>query len=359
VELIQRFGTLESLLDHAAEIERKTYRESLENNREAILLSKQLVTIDRNVAVDFEPETMRAQEPDADAARALFTELEFTTLVQDFLTENVELGETDYREAKSAKDIENLVLALKPGTALAVAIEAGTTPQAQSNDDAEEESEPAGSGQLSFGDAPQVAAAVAALRVAAAAEPNTALSVSLDDSAAGLALKRALEDETLSKTIHDAKTATHVLGERGVTLHGVQHDPLLYSYLLDPTYSTYGLREVAQRRFNLKLAGSVAEAADITLRLTDKLREQVEDAGLTKVYDEIDLPLVAGAALFGIGWGLVGLCPGPALESLATLSPGIIVFVVAMAAGMMAHDAWQQSRRTAHRDRQLASVTDG
>ena len=73
----------------------------------------------------------------------------------------------------------------------------------------------------------------------------------------------------------------------------------------------------------------------------------------------IDLPLVAGAALFGIGWGLVGLCPGPALESLATLSPGIIVFVVAMAAGMMAHDAWQQSRRTAPRDRQLASVTDG
>ena len=73
----------------------------------------------------------------------------------------------------------------------------------------------------------------------------------------------------------------------------------------------------------------------------------------------IDPPLVAGAALFGIGWGLVGLCPGPALESLATLSSGIIVFVVAMAAGMMAHDAWQQSRRTAHRDRQLASVTDG
>ena len=73
----------------------------------------------------------------------------------------------------------------------------------------------------------------------------------------------------------------------------------------------------------------------------------------------IDLPLVAGAALFGIGWGLVGLCPGPALESLATLSPGIIVFVVAMAAGMIAHDAWQQSRLTAQRDRMLASATDG
>jgi hypothetical protein len=71
----------------------------------------------------------------------------------------------------------------------------------------------------------------------------------------------------------------------------------------------------------------------------------------------IDPPLVAGAALFGIGWGLVGLCPGPALESLATLSPGIIVFVVAMAAGMIAHDISQQARLSAQRE--LASATDG
>lgn len=58
----------------------------------------------------------------------------------------------------------------------------------------------------------------------------------------------------------------------------------------------------------------------------------------------IDRPLIAGAALFGIGWGLVGLCPGPALESLATLSPGVVVFVVAMAAGMILHELWQKSR---------------
>ena len=73
----------------------------------------------------------------------------------------------------------------------------------------------------------------------------------------------------------------------------------------------------------------------------------------------IDLPLVAGAALFGVGWGLVGLCPGPALESLATLSPGVIVFVGAMGAGMIAHDIWRQARLTAQRERPLASATDG
>jgi uncharacterized membrane protein YedE/YeeE len=60
--------------------------------------------------------------------------------------------------------------------------------------------------------------------------------------------------------------------------------------------------------------------------------------------NDVDPPLIAGAALFGIGWGLVGLCPGPALESLATLSPGVLVFVAAMVAGMILHDVWQKSR---------------
>ena len=73
----------------------------------------------------------------------------------------------------------------------------------------------------------------------------------------------------------------------------------------------------------------------------------------------IDLPLVAGAAVFGIGWGLVGLCPGPALANLGTLSPGIIVFVVAMAIGIVAHDAWKASRPMAQRDGPLARATDG
>ena len=57
---------------------------------------------------------------------------------------------------------------------------------------------------------------------------------------------------------------------------------------------------------------------------------------------DIDRSLVAGAVLFGIGWGLVGLCPGPALVDLATLSPQIVVFGLAMLAGMAAYDFWQR-----------------
>jgi uncharacterized membrane protein YedE/YeeE len=61
----------------------------------------------------------------------------------------------------------------------------------------------------------------------------------------------------------------------------------------------------------------------------------------------VDTPLLAGAAIFGIGWGLVGLCPGPALVNLATLSLPVIVFVAAMASGMVLHDAWQMRREFA------------
>lgn len=59
---------------------------------------------------------------------------------------------------------------------------------------------------------------------------------------------------------------------------------------------------------------------------------------------DIDAPLVVGAALFGIGWGLVGLCPGPALVNLAGLSLPVIVFVAAMAAGMLGFEAWDKRK---------------
>jgi len=73
----------------------------------------------------------------------------------------------------------------------------------------------------------------------------------------------------------------------------------------------------------------------------------------------IDRPLVIGSVLFGIGWGLVGLCPGPALENLATLSPRVIVFVVAMTGGMALHDFWQKGWPTIRHEGTLVTAADG
>ena len=54
---------------------------------------------------------------------------------------------------------------------------------------------------------------------------------------------------------------------------------------------------------------------------------------------DIDLPLVAGSALFGIGWGIAGYCPGPGVTALSTLSMESIVFVAAMIVGGLLHRA--------------------
>jgi len=48
----------------------------------------------------------------------------------------------------------------------------------------------------------------------------------------------------------------------------------------------------------------------------------------------IDMELLSGATLFGIGWGLAGLCPGPAVAALASLSPSVMLFVAAMLVGL-------------------------
>jgi uncharacterized protein len=57
---------------------------------------------------------------------------------------------------------------------------------------------------------------------------------------------------------------------------------------------------------------------------------------------EVDLPLVGGAAVFGVGWGLAGICPGPALADLATLEPKVLIFVAAMLVGMLVARTWPQ-----------------
>jgi DNA polymerase I len=284
VELIRRFGSVEQALDRAAEVEKKTYRESLQNNRDNILLSKKLVTIDCNVPIELDVNAMKLGEPDVEALRALFTGLEFSSLLKELLPV-VEVSEAHYTEAKSAADVEAVLKAVSSAAALAVAVEAESEVAEE-----ETEEEESGSGMLALTSEPQ---AIERPRdVAISSTHGVAVTVSSEAEEATSKLKAALVDERLPKAIHDYKSATHVLERQGITLAGVDYDPMLYSYLLDPTYSSHRLADVALRRFNLKLSGTLPEAADITGRLATALRREVEEAGLLKLYQEIDLPLV-------------------------------------------------------------------
>jgi uncharacterized membrane protein YedE/YeeE len=76
---------------------------------------------------------------------------------------------------------------------------------------------------------------------------------------------------------------------------------------------------------------------------------------------DIDAPLVVGSALFGIGWGLSGICPGPALVNLAGLTAPIVVFVAAMIVGMFGYELWQRRKiaNDAVSNVVAATATDG
>jgi DNA polymerase I len=285
VDLIRRFGTVEQALDRAAEVEKKTYRESLQNNRENILLSKQLVTIDRAVPIELDVTAMEAGDPDVEALRALFTELEFTSLLKDLLPA-MQVSEAHYSEAKSVADVETILKAVSSGGFLAVAVDAAIDSASKAEEDEDEPEE----GMLPLAKASEPAPESRSMAISSS--PGTALTVTPEAKDAASALKSALANTALPKAIHDWKSATHICDPDGIELRNVPHDPMLYSYLLDPTYSSHTLADVALRRFNVKLGGSLPEAADFTGRLATTLRREVEEAGLLKLYDEIDLPLV-------------------------------------------------------------------
>jgi DNA polymerase-1 len=299
VELIQQFGTLDALLARADEVQRKTYRESLQQNREMILLSKELVTIDCNVAIPFEPEVMRAQEPDIPAARELFSELEFTTLQKEFLAEGEAVGETKYGELTSAA-LDKLAKAQTLAIALSAAVrltesEAAQLELASQQEPAPQQDEEAPEqGLLALGDEVAMAETQTAperQQIALSGTRSESYTAELT-GAHGVRIAQLLANAAVVKAVHDAKSTLHALSDTGLTLAGVEHDTMLYSYLLDPTYSAHTLPEVALRRLGLKLSGSLAEAADITLRLAGTLRTEVEaEPELAKLYREIDLPL--------------------------------------------------------------------
>jgi DNA polymerase-1 len=290
VELIKRFGSVESALDHAAEIEKKTYRESLLNNREIVLFSKRMATIDCNVPVELDLNAMKSGEPDIAALRQLFGELEFSTLLKELLPV-VEVTEAQYAEAKSAADVEAVLQAVPAGGALALAIQAVATATEEQKDEEVEDLE-LEDGMLPLQpDAPIRTPPGMTPCIAISSGSGTATIVPLH-SEAGTKLKSVLSDPRVQKSIHDYKAAMHSLEPAGIPIDGLRHDSRLYSYLLDPTYSTHGLPEVALRRFNLKLSGNLAESADVTGRLAAALAHEVEQSGLKKLYEEIDLPLV-------------------------------------------------------------------
>jgi DNA polymerase I len=328
VELIQQFGTVEAALDaavhHPDQVKRKTYRESLQNNRENILLSKELVTIHTFVPIDYDIEQMATQEPDNAACRDLFSELEFTTLLKD-LAPAVDNTPIAYNMAPSKEQIAALLADARSsegvevkGLTLAVfedvrALAAEIAAEENNNGELEAEPEPPPAQTMDLFGAPPVELAAkvgvdcdrtpesCARSIGLSTSDGSALVAPLD--AAGL--REALEDATLPKHVHDLKAVLRLLEPQGITLAGVRDDVMLYSYLINPTHGSHTLADVTARFTHRALtpvpkqptpaevANLLPEAANATQRLSHALRAEVESAGLKQIYETMDLPLVS------------------------------------------------------------------
>ena len=296
-ELIQKYGRVEACLDHASEVPRKTYRESLIHYRDQILLSKQLATIDTAVPVELSLDEVRRQEPDREKLKQIYQELDFTTLLRDLLPSADASRKKDYREFQEETEggtgeaeLRKFLEGLSTERSVALAVQAEANPPTLNS----------------------------VLEVALSAEPGQAFvtHVSLIP-----APQSWLEDPEFPKAVHDYKAALLALRPLGIPLRGVQHDIMLYSYLLDTNESDHSLASIVQRRFATKLSGATAEQADWVGQLVPVLEPEVNSLGLTRLYDEIELPLASILAeMEAVG---VKLDPGP-LRSLSARLEGDI-----------------------------------
>lgn len=275
IDLIVEFGSVEAVLDRTAEVKRKSYRESLEQNREAVLLSKELVTIDCRVPLELDLSAMETSLPDIEACRELFTELEFTSMLRELAPP----------AAASPLTIIDAPTPEQTAAFFAAAREHGFAFVLDTAAPAIEESENDSPQTLSLLDAVEAAEKKAQYGMGVCADDSTALHLPLSPE-----LRALLEDETVAKRMHDWKRTLHVLNDLGVELRGAVDDTMLLSYVLNPTHTSQTLADVAARHGQPQPA-SLAAAAAAVWALVVPLREEAERTAVARVYQEIDLPL--------------------------------------------------------------------
>ena len=255
-DLIERFGSLDAALERAAEVERKAYRESLQNNVERIRMSQRLATISTDVPVEFSAESVKAQAPDPALLKAIYQEMEFHSLLKE-LGPSEDTRQRQYAVILSGDELRAW-LADANSAPVAVAISKSAE------------------GEFSLD------------TIGLAWRPGEARAVHAEHFAA---LTPWLEDAGAVKIACDVKAALLALARLGIEARGFLHDVMLYAFLLDADPGGCALQEQARRRLDLKLGPAPEQHADITLELFHQLSPVVDSRGLRQLYDEIELPL--------------------------------------------------------------------
>jgi len=330
IKLLQEFGTLDALLERAAEVKGKN-GEKLREFREQALLSRRLATIECNVPVDVNDEDLVAREPDTAALNALFKEFGFTTLIKE-LTARATLSGDEYRTIVTLEQLRQLVLELEGSREFAFDLETTSLDPRVA--------EIVG---LSFSFRDHEAFYIPVGHVLAPEHMTVApvesegslfacISIPLDGEvrSGGVCfapnqlprtsvletLRPLLENPGLRKVGQNIKFDMQVLANNGISLCGVWFDTMLASYVLNPSRTGHGLDVLAQEHLNHRMisygevTGSgkkqknfsevdveaasryACEDADATWLLRRKFEPQLAAEGLAGLFNDIEMPLV-------------------------------------------------------------------
>jgi DNA polymerase-1 len=273
-ELIQKYGNVENALEHAAEVPNKRYREALQQQREQVLLSKQLARIATDVPVTLELHKMLRREPDVAALTALYRELGFNSMLKELGAEAVASAaaneqaavKTDFVQFANVEEFREYLAKLPAKAPLSVWF------------------------NLETGDREAEGFGTRVASIEVSSKVGEGRSVWMDEKGEALkALAPFLLDAKRPKIVHDPKLF-QILGQRAVN---IEHATQIYSYLLRPTTGNHNFADVVMRQFNVMLGGGPGERADYLHRLAPVLRASVEAQGLTEAYEKIDLPVAA------------------------------------------------------------------
>ena len=234
-DLIQRFGSIEALLERTSEVSAVKQRTSLEEHRDQILLSKKLVTVDREVPMDVDWQQFLVKAPDRAALMPLLRELEFTGLIKEYLPEEA-APTTQVVQTDTLPPVGDIVF-------------------------------------IDFDDS----------RMSLWTGNGEVNSVPLDSRAAAL-----LSDPRVRKIPYDLKTAVVRLRQHNLELAPPYDDPQLMAYLLAPNRGKYELADVVFDTFGNTLAGNRAPWIQ---KVYEEMRPKV-DTQVRDVYEQIELPLI-------------------------------------------------------------------
>ncbi|HTA60129.1 MAG TPA: DNA polymerase I [Candidatus Baltobacteraceae bacterium] len=281
-ELIQKYGSVESALDHADEVANKRYREALQQQREQVMMSKQLARIDLDVPLEVDLEKLQVRTGDPAALAELYRELGFNSLLKELLAGGVGGGVSesltpegvsykddgaaakDYAQFANVEEFKAYLKKLPVKAELAVWLNLET---------GEREAEGFGT-------------RVAGIEVSQ--KEGEGRAVWADEKGEAMkALAAVVQDGKRRKIVHDPKLFQLLAGGA----EKIEHATQLYSYLLRPTTANHNFADVIFRQFNVPVGGGAGERADWLQKLAPVLRKEVEAQGLDSVYEKIDLPL--------------------------------------------------------------------